>query len=36
MAEEEIDAAKADIAQIDEALQLMLIPKDLDDKRGLR
>jgi peptide chain release factor 1 len=34
MAEEEIDAAKADIAQIDEALQLMLIPKDLDDKRA--
>jgi peptide chain release factor 1 len=33
MAEEEIDAAKADIAQIDEALQLM-IPKDLDDKRA--
>jgi peptide chain release factor 1 len=29
VAEEEIDAAKADIAQIDEALQLMLIPKDL-------
>jgi peptide chain release factor 1 len=34
VAEEEIDAAKADIAQIDEALQLMLIPKDLDDKRA--
>ena len=34
MAEEEIDAAKADIAQIDEALQLMLIPKDPDDKRA--
>jgi peptide chain release factor 1 len=33
MAEEEIDAAKADIAQIDEALQLMLIPKDPDDLR---
>jgi peptide chain release factor 1 len=33
MAEEEIDAAKADIAQIDEALQLMLIPKDPDDVR---
>ncbi|MEP6588955.1 MAG: peptide chain release factor 1 [Polaromonas sp.] len=34
MAEEEIKAAKADIAQIDEALQLMLIPKDPDDKRA--
>ena len=34
MAEEEIDAAKADIAQIDEALQLMLIPKDPDDARA--
>jgi peptide chain release factor 1 len=34
MAEEEIEAAKADIAQIDEALQLMLIPKDPDDKRA--
>lgn len=34
MAEEEIDAAKADIAQIDEALQLMLIPKDPNDKRA--
>lgn len=34
MAEEEIDAAKADMAQIDEALQLMLIPKDPDDKRA--
>ena len=34
MAEEEIDAAKTDIAQIDEALQLMLIPKDPDDKRA--
>jgi len=33
MAEEEIAAAKADIAQIDEALQLMLIPKDPDDVR---
>jgi peptide chain release factor 1 len=34
MAEEEIKAAKADIAQLDEALQLMLIPKDPDDKRA--
>ena len=34
MAEEEIEDAKADIAQIDEALQLMLIPKDPDDKRA--
>ena len=34
MAEEEIDAAKADIANIDEALQLMLIPKDPDDARA--
>ncbi len=34
MAEEEIKASKADIAQIDEALQLMLIPKDPDDKRA--
>ncbi|CDS53785.1 Peptide chain release factor 1 [Polaromonas sp. CG9_12] len=34
MAEEEMDAAKADIAQFDEALQLMLIPKDPDDKRA--
>jgi peptide chain release factor 1 len=34
MAEEEISAAKADIAQIDEALQLMLIPKDPDDARA--
>ena len=33
MAEEEIAAAKVDIAQIDEALQLMLIPKDPDDVR---
>ncbi len=33
MAEDEIDAAKADIARIDEALQLMLIPKDPDDTR---
>ncbi|MGH6639711.1 MAG: PCRF domain-containing protein, partial [Polaromonas sp.] len=34
MAEEEIGAAKADIAQLDEALQLMLIPKDPDDLRA--
>ena len=34
MAEEEVAAAKADIAQIDEALQLMLIPKDPDDARA--
>ena len=34
MAEEELAAAKADIAQIDEALQLMLIPKDPDDTRA--
>ncbi len=34
MAEEEIAAAKADIAQLDEALQLMLIPKDPDDLRA--
>ena len=33
MAEEEIAAAKADIAQIDAALQLTLIPKDPDDIR---
>jgi peptide chain release factor 1 len=33
MAEEEISAAKADIARLDEALQLMLIPKDPDDVR---
>ena len=33
MAEDEIDAAKADIARLDEALQLMLIPKDPDDTR---
>ena len=33
MAEEEIDAAKADITQIDDALQLMLIPTDPDDIR---
>lgn len=33
MAQEEITAAKADITQIDEALQLMLIPKDPDDVR---
>ena len=34
MAEEEIDAAKADITQLDDALQLMLIPKDPDDARA--
>jgi peptide chain release factor 1 len=34
MAEEEITTAKADIAQLDEALQLMLIPKDPDDRRA--
>jgi peptide chain release factor 1 len=34
MAEEEMAAAKTDIAQIDEALQLMLIPKDPDDTRA--
>jgi peptide chain release factor 1 len=33
MAEEEIDTAKADIQGLDEALQLMLIPKDPDDVR---
>jgi peptide chain release factor 1 len=33
MADEEIDEAKADIARLDEALQLMLIPKDPDDTR---
>ena len=33
LAQEEIDAAKADIMQIDDALQLMLIPKDPDDVR---
>jgi peptide chain release factor 1 len=33
MAEDEIDAAKADISRLDEALQLMLIPKDPDDTR---
>ena len=33
MADEEITAAKADIARLDEALQLMLIPKDPDDVR---
>jgi peptide chain release factor 1 len=33
MAEEEITAAQADIARLDEALQLMLIPKDPDDAR---
>ena len=34
MAEEEIAAAKLDIARLDEALQLMLIPKDPDDARA--
>ncbi len=34
MAEEEIAAAKADVVQLDEALQLMLIPKDPDDARA--
>ena len=33
MAEDEMDSAKADIARLDEALQLMLIPKDPDDTR---
>ena len=33
MAEDEIDEAKADISRLDEALQLMLIPKDPDDAR---
>ena len=33
MAEDEIAAAKADISQLDEALQRMLIPKDPDDTR---
>jgi len=33
MAEDEIDEAKADITRLDEALQLMLIPKDPDDTR---
>ena len=34
MADEEIKAAKGDIAQIDDALQIMLIPKDPDDQRA--
>lgn len=34
MAEEEIAAAKADIASLDQGLQLMLIPKDPDDVRA--
>ena len=34
MAEEEIAAARADIARLDEALQLLLIPKDPDDRRA--
>jgi peptide chain release factor 1 len=33
MAEDEIDEAKVDITRLDEALQLMLIPKDPDDSR---
>ena len=33
MAEDEINDAKADITRLDEALQLMLIPKDPDDAR---
>ncbi len=33
LAEEEISAAKTDITQIDDTLQLMLIPKDPDDVR---
>ena len=34
LAHEEVTAAKVDIAQIDGALQLMLIPKDPDDTRA--
>ena len=34
MAEDEIAEAKSDIATLDEALQLMLIPKDPDDSRA--
>ncbi len=34
MAEEEVQAAQADITALDEALQLMLIPKDPDDRRA--
>ncbi len=34
MAEEEITSAKREVTQIDEALQLMLIPKDPDDSRA--
>ena len=34
LAEEEIAAAKADIHPLDEALQLMLIPRDPDDARA--
>ncbi|MHB1198024.1 MAG: peptide chain release factor 1 [Polaromonas sp.] len=34
LAEEEIAAAKADIAQLDDALQLTLIPRDPDDARA--
>ena len=33
LAEEEITAAQADIALLDQALQLMLVPKDPDDAR---
>jgi peptide chain release factor 1 len=33
MARDEAQAAKADVARLDEALQLMLIPKDPDDVR---
>ena len=33
MVEDEVDEAKADITRLDEALQLMLIPKDPDDTR---
>ena len=34
MAEDEVQAAQADITALDEALQLMLIPKDPDDRRA--
>jgi peptide chain release factor 1 len=33
LAEEEVAAAQADIAHLDQALQLMLVPKDPDDTR---
>jgi peptide chain release factor 1 len=36
MAEDEIAAAHIDIAELDQALQLMLIPKDPDDVRNSR